>query len=355
MLKASFKKYTLHFKSPGGTSRGVLSEKDSWFLIVRDEAEPGITGIGECSLLKGLSIDDRPDFELKIQQVCKNINNYPGMDLTDYPSIRFGLETALADLQSGGNKLLFKSLFTRGFDSIEINGLVWMGDFEFMKRQIREKIEADYTCIKLKIGAINFDQELDLIKCIRKEYSAKNIGIRVDANGAFSPEKALEKLARLAEYDLHSIEQPIRQGQWDQMAKLCRISPVPIALDEELIGISDKTQKQKLLESIHPQYIILKPGLIGGFKASEEWIELAGQAKTGWWITSALESNIGLNAIAQWAFTLGNKLPQGLGTGQIFTNNFKSPLTISTGKLMYDPSLKWDISKLATRRSPPHI
>ncbi len=354
MLKATYKKYTLNFKKPSGTSRGILTFKDSWFIFICDDANPDVKGIGECGLLKGLSIDDRLDYEDKIIEVCNNIQNfqeYLDKGLKEFPSIRFGLEMALMDLglvgKQGnmGTRVLFPSEFTSGKDSIDINGLVWMGEFDSMKQQIIEKIESGYNCIKLKIGAIDFDQELELIKSIRKEFSANDIEIRVDANGAFSPEEALDKLTRLSAFDLHSIEQPIKQGQWEKMAKLCEKTPLPIALDEELIGAFNLEEKKILIE-IKPQYIILKPSLLGGFKASKEWIELAEKNNIKWWITSALESNIGLNAIAQWTYSLKNEMPQGLGTGQLYNNNFKSPLKITKGKLYFDPTNNWDLNNL---------
>ncbi len=338
---ATYKKHTLIFKRPAGTSRGTLTTKDIWLISVFDDNNPEIKGIGECSPLKGLSIDDMSGYEAKLNEVCKSINDFSKSfhsSLIDFPSIRFGLEMALVNLKTGEKQLYFPSKFTGGEDSIEINGLVWMGSFDFMKQQIIEKINAGFSCIKLKIGAIDFDKEIELLRIIRKEFSAGDIEIRVDANGAFSPETALEKLKILSEYNLHSIEQPIKQGQWDKMAKLCEKTPLPIALDEELIGINDKVIKRKMLQTVKPQFIILKPSLTGGFKASEEWIELAENNGTGWWITSALESNIGLNALAQWTYTFGNKIPQGLGTGQLFTNNFKSSLFIKKGHLWSKPN-----------------
>jgi o-succinylbenzoate synthase len=347
MLKADFKKYTLHFNFPAGTSRGVMQQKDSWFIILTIENDK--TGIGECGLLKGLSVDDRPDYEDKMREVCLEINKSQKFDLQKlvyFPSIRFGLEMAFWDLKSKTKQILFPSDFTEGKDSININGLVWMGEFEFMQKQIREKIENGFKCIKLKIGAIDFEKEMQLIKSIRKEFTEKDIEIRVDANGAFKPDEALDKLKRLAEYDLHSIEQPIKQGQWEEMSKLCETTPFPIALDEELIGVFDMTKKEALLDQIKPQYIILKPSLLGGFAASEEWIKLADERNIGWWVTSALESNIGLSAIAQWAYSLNNKLPQGLGTGQLYTNNFESPLQISNGQLHYCPTISWNLQNL---------
>ncbi len=338
-IKAYSKKYTLKFKRPAGTSRGILTSKDVWIITVYNNST-GQKGIGECSPLWGLSIDRRDSYEQKLAEVCENTGDYDfylEKGLKDYPSIRFGLEMALKNLTAGTEHLYFPSKFTLGQDYIEINGLVWMGEFEFMRKQIVEKIESGFSCIKLKIGAIDFQKEIELIKTIRREFTAEDIEIRVDANGAFTAEKALEKLKILSDYNLHSIEQPIRQGQWTEMAKLCETSPLAIALDEELIGITDTKRKVKMIKTIKPQYIILKPSLLGGFKASEEWIEIAGNNGTKWWITSALESNTGLNAIAQWTYTLGNKMPQGLGTGQLFSNNFYSPLYIEEGKLRFKP------------------
>lgn len=347
-LSAENRKYKLNFKQPAGTSRGVLTSKDSWFIIISDEEIRGIQGIGEAGLLSGLSIDDPLTFEDKINEVCQNINNYSDYlenGLSGFPAIRFALETALTDLNRKGKRVLYPSDFIKGKDSIEINGLIWMGEYRFMRQQIVDKIESGYSCIKLKIGAIGFEDEISLIKSIRKEFSENDIEIRVDANGAFSVESALDRLKTLSDYKLHSIEQPIKQGQWENMAKLCKASPLHIALDEELIGIA-KDKKRKLLEIIKPKYIILKPGLLGGFAQSEEWIDLAEDNNIGWWITSALESNIGLNAIAQWTYTLGNKMPHGLGTGQLYTNNFDSPLGIENGRLHYQFGQKWDLTNL---------
>jgi len=349
MLKAFFNKHTVNFKQPGGTSRGVLTSKNSWFIIIYDDDNPQIKGIGECSILPGLSIDDRPDFEQKIKQVCEDINNWQNWlegELFEFPAIRFGLETAIRDLYVGGNKLLFPSPFTDGEDSIPINGLVWMGDYLTMRKRIIDKIELGYTCIKIKIGAINFEDELNLLRLIRTDFSEKDIEIRLDANGAFSPDEAFQKLVKLSEFAIHSIEQPIKQNQWESMAKLCRTSPIPIALDEELIGIHQRQNIIQMLETISPQYIILKPSLLGGWKQSNIFIEEAENYNIGWWVTSALESNIGLNAIAQWTYNLKNSMPQGLGTGQLFTNNIPSPLNIIDANLFYNTSLKWDTTSL---------
>ncbi|MCD4676011.1 MAG: o-succinylbenzoate synthase [Desulfobacula sp.] len=340
MLRANWKKYILKFKNPAGTSRGVLMDKNSWFIELSDPAHPEIHGIGECGILKGLSFDDTPEFEKKLSEVCKNIDHYieNPEELKKYPSIRFVLETALLDLKSGGNRILFPSNFTKGQDTIPVNGLIWMGDFEFMKKQVVQKIREGYNCIKLKIGALNFEKELELIRFIRNNFKQENPVIRVDANGAFEVNEAQEKLERLSEFNIHSIEQPIKAGQWQEMTRLCKNPPIPIALDEELIPVLERSEKENLLKTIKPQFIILKPGLLGGFKSCEEWISLANKYNTGWWITSALESNIGLNAIAQWTYTLNNPMHQGLGTGQLFTNNLESPLFIESGHLRYNPT-----------------
>jgi o-succinylbenzoate synthase len=343
-MTASYQQYRLQFKQPSGTSRGVLTTKETWFIIINDGTKQGI---GESGVFRGLSIDDRPDFEDKLKWVCKNILN--GLDsllnaLVEFPAIQFGLEMAFLSLKSQDKFTLFPSKFTEGKDTIPINGLVWMGDKQFMMQQIKAKIESGFTCIKMKIGAIDFKTEIELLQSIRQEFSVNDIELRVDANGAFSPSEALEKLKILSELDLHSIEQPIRQGQFQDMARLCELSPLNIALDEELIGVFDITKKEELLQIINPQYIILKPSLIGGFKGSEEWINIAEKQKVKWWITSALESNVGLNAIAQWTYTLGNAMPQGLGTGSLFTNNFMSPLKVKKGTLRHEPKQHWDFN-----------
>ncbi|MGC6430821.1 MAG: o-succinylbenzoate synthase [Jejuia sp.] len=343
-MKAYFEPYSLKFKQASGTSRGVLKTKETWFLIIENN---GKRGVGECGMFKGLSVDDRPDYEKKLQWICDNINlglKVLLLELQQFPSIQFGLEMAFAALESNNGYDLFPSEFTKGEASISINGLIWMGSEEFMKQQIVEKINAGFTCIKMKIGAIDFQTEIDLLKSIRNEFSPTDIELRVDANGAFKPKDALEKLKILSDLDLHSIEQPIKQGQTEAMAELCEFTTLPIALDEELIGVFDVTEKQRLLQTIRPQYIILKPTLVGGFNGSDEWIEAAAKTNIGWWITSALESNIGLNAIAQYTFTKNNPLPQGLGTGSLFTNNFDSPLSVESGYLKYDKTKHWNFN-----------
>lgn len=348
-MKAYFIKHRLQFKVPATTSRGVLQGKNSWFIILTDKEKPTRFGIGECSIIPGLSVDDRPDFEQKIQEVLADVDNYSfwlDQGLTDFPAIRFGLETALMDFKQGGSRVLFPSKFTEGMDHIPINGLIWMGHFEQMRHQIIDKIEQGFRCVKLKIGAIDFDQELQLLAMIRKEFTEKELELRVDANGAFKPEEAMEKLNKLARFHIHSIEQPIRQGQWEQMAGLCSRTPFPIALDEELIGLSNQHRITEMLEVINPQYIILKPSLLGGFTPCQRIIEAAEKRHIAWWLTSALESNIGLNAMAQWTYTLHNPMPQGLGTGQLFTNNIPSPLEVRNAALTYQTQGSWNLNEL---------
>ncbi|MDG1330689.1 MAG: o-succinylbenzoate synthase [Crocinitomicaceae bacterium] len=330
-MKARFNKRTFHFKRPSGTSRGVLTEKHAWFIEVWEESNPDIVGIGECSIIPGLSPDfvDFENYEAKVAETCSNLN----LDLSDWPSIKFGLETALLDLKNGGKGVVFQNDFSTGSRSIPINGLIWMGEPEFMQEQIEEKLKQGFETIKLKIGAIDFDSEIELLKSIRNRYSKDEITLRVDANGAFSPSEALEKLQRLSELDIHSIEQPIKQGQFNEMKKLCSETPLDIALDEELIGVNKTEDKIELLDVIRPQYIILKPSLHGGIEGTKEWISLAEERNIPWWITSALESNIGLNAICQLTAEYSNQLPQGLGTGSLYTDNVPSHLQVQKGTI----------------------
>lgn len=342
MITAYYKKYTLNFKRPSGTSRGILTQKETYFLILTNGQK---SGIGECGLLKTLSVDDRSDYEAKLHWVCEHIHLGESAllsELVEFPSIQFGVEQAFRSLESDKWHELFPSAFTKGTEKIAINGLIWMGTPEFMKLQIKEKIEQGFQCIKMKIGAIDFQEEYRILKTLRSEFSASDIEIRVDANGAFAPIDALEKLKQLADLELHSIEQPIRAGQTDAMASLCEQTPLPIALDEELIGVFGEQKRAELLEVIRPQYIILKPSLVGGYKNSEQWISIAEKQQIGWWITSALESNIGLNAIAQWTFTLNNPMPQGLGTGSLYTNNINASLRVEKGFLSIDPAVFWE-------------
>jgi o-succinylbenzoate synthase len=343
-LKATYHKYILEFKRPSGTSRGVMDQKETWFIILEDG---GKKGIGECGILRGLSIDDRPDYEAKLAWTCANIHlgeNQLWEALIAFPSIQFGVEMAFRSLESENPFLLFPSEFTQGKKSILINGLVWMGEELFMKQQIEEKLAEGFRCIKLKIGAIDFDTELKLLGYIRQYFTPDQVEIRVDANGAFSLDLALNKINQLSGFKIHSIEQPIQKNNTDSMAELCKSTPIPIALDEELIGVFTQEEKEQLLQRIMPQYIILKPSFIGGFRGTKEWILLAEKYKIGWWITSALESNVGLNAIAQWTFLQQNLMPQGLGTGALYTNNFDSPLDVSEGQLWYKQTQDWNLN-----------
>ena len=358
-LRVSYLKYTLQFTFEAGTSRGTLTQKDSYFLRLVDSDQPDVVGYGECGPLSGLSLDDIPDFDDRLNDYC-NYFNQLDLQLFDWnvtvilnqlisqqhPSILFGFETAMHDFLSGGQRLIRDNEFVHGRRAIPINGLVWMGSFDAMREQIDQKIAAGYTTIKLKIGAIDFERECELLAYIRTRYSPDRITLRVDANGAFRPDEAMMKLERLADYHLHSIEQPVAAGQTDLMADLCRHTPLPIALDEELIGHMEYVDKFRLLKKIQPQFIILKPTLLGGLRHCDEWIELANRLSVGWWITSALESNIGLNAVAQYAAQFKNLLPQGLGTGQLYHNNIDSPLQIDGGTLRYDPATPWHLNGL---------
>jgi o-succinylbenzoate synthase len=340
-VKATYHKYILNFKKPSGTSRGVLTQKETWFIVLDYN---GKKGIGECGLLRGLSCDDRPDYEEKLQWTCDYI--HLGKDklweeLLEFPSIQFGVEMAFKSLESQNPFLLFPSKFTSGEKSITINGLVWMGDEAYMKEQIEDKITQGFRCVKLKIGAIDFDQELELLRFIRANFDENTIEIRVDANGAFSLNEALIKINQLAGFKLHSIEQPIQKNNTDTMSVLCKSTPIPICLDEELIGVFSKEEKQLLLQKIMPQFIILKPSFVGGFRGTLEWIAIAEQLNIGWWITSALESNVGLNAIAQFTFLQNNTMPQGLGTGSLYANNFDCPLEVLNGRLWYQNKKNW--------------
>ena len=330
-------KHILNFKQPSGTSRGVLTSKETFFLVIEQEDKKGI---GECNLFRGLSADDVPNYEAKLQWVEQHLHLGEKAlleELKTFPSIQFGVEQAFRSVVAPQWYELFPSNFTKGKDAIPINGLIWMGSPDFMKAQIKEKLAQGFRCIKMKIGAIDFEEEYRILKALRNEFSANDIEIRVDANGVFQASEALRFLERLATLQLHSIEQPIRAGQWEAMAELCEQTPLPIALDEELIGIFTREEKQRLLREIQPQYIILKPSLIGGYRGSEEWITLAETLGIGWWVTSALESNIGLNAIAQWTYTLRNPMPQGLGTGTLYTNNIPFPLYVENGHLGFNP------------------
>ena len=337
MYSYSLEKHELKFKVPAKTSRNVFTTRGI-FLITLRNTQAGQQGIGEASPLSLLSVDDVPDYQVvlekKLQKFCE-VGSLDSLSLDSYPSIRFGIETALLNMSADNEGVIFNSDFTARKKSIPINGLVWMNDSAKMYDEAIQKIQAGFDVIKIKVGALDFDEECRLLESIRKQFSAFKITLRVDANGAFSPNDALEKLNELKRFDLHSIEQPIASGQWDWMQKICAESPIDIALDEELIGLNVHEEANKMIKYIHPKYLILKPNLIGGLSISDEWIKWAHKHNLGWWATSALESNVGLNAIAQWVSTYQNPLHQGLGTGSLFTNNFSSRLKIERGQMQY--------------------
>jgi len=342
---ASYAIHDLQFKKPAKTSRNTLETKRLYLLQVQNK--DGQIGYGEISPFEGLSMDDRPNFDSKLNETIALINDgadLESLDLETWPSIAFGYDTAIRDLANGGKRMFFDGPFAEGKSSIEINGLVWMASKEEMLKQVEEKITQGFRCIKMKIGALDFDEECRMLEAIRKTYSAFQIELRVDANGAFPVSDAFSMLKDLNRFDLHSIEQPIRQGQWEEMAELCAKSPLDIALDEELLGINASMDGARMLKTISPKYLIIKPGLLGAFKVSTEWIKQAHAQNTAWWITSALESNLGLAAIAQFTSNYRNPLPQGLGTGQLYTNNFPSPLRIQQGRLDQNGSDAWNFN-----------
>lgn len=336
MYQIELSSRTLHFIQPAGTSRGVYTTRQSYYVTLSDDNVPGIVGIGECATLPDLSCDAIPpkEYERILKGFCDDLCQSGKIDkeaMRPYPSMLFGLETAKRQLDNGGGIDLFNTPFGRGEEGITINGLIWMGTFDEMFQRLEAKLKAGFHCVKLKIGAIDFEKELRLIQHIRQHFSRKEVELRVDANGGFTPDNAMQRLEALAKYDIHSIEQPIRQHQWKEMVRLCKNSPLPIALDEELIGVNDLTEKNRLLDTIQPQYIILKPSLHGGISGTREWIKLAKERGIGSWMTSALESNIGLNAIAQLTADIYGPhitMAQGLGTGQLFSDNIPMPLEI---------------------------
>ncbi len=343
MIEARIHSRLLKFDRPRGTSRGWLDDKPAYYIALKD-LDSGYIALGECGLLPKLSIDDRPDFRQKLDEVAAAITDGLSIpNLSEWPAIRFAVEMAFAELKSRSKATIIANTFSGKGEGIEINGLVWMGNKDEMRAEIDQKIRAGYTCIKLKIGAIDFGEELALIGYIRKLYRATDLAIRVDANGAFSAKDAPRRLAELARLNVESIEQPIRQGQWEAMAALCADSPLAIALDEELITAQTLSQKRALISEIKPQALVMKPSLLGGFAACDEWISIADAHGAYWWITSALESNVGLNAIAQYTSSKNPSLPQGLGTGMLYTNNIGSPLEIRSNHLYYNRELNWEI------------
>lgn len=365
MFRIEIIPYTLRFKKPAGTSRGVYRNHPVWYVVFQDMDDPSHWGLGECAPLHDLSPDYNENYEKTLADFCTITEERQSIDyerLRRHPSILFGLETAMRhyELNSPGDSLvktteapfqpwcvpLWETPFSRGESGIPINGLIWMGEYTDMRQQAESLLERGFRCIKLKIGAIDFKQELKLLRFIRNQRPAQELNIRVDANGAFTRDEAPEKLRRLAELEIHSIEQPIKAGQWQEMAEICASAPLSIALDEELIGIHDPIEKKNLLDTIQPQFIILKPTLHGGIIGCEEWIQMAEERGIGWWITSALESNVGLNSIAQWCATYENLLPQGLGTGSLYTNNIPFPLEIRGDQLWFNPSAEFPNKQL---------
>jgi O-succinylbenzoate synthase len=353
MLTLTYQRRALHFNFPARTSRGALTEHVAYYVALRTAAEPALVGWGEAAPLAGLSPEYGLGFEAAVQVFCQQFNQagYSALSVAqaaalvpaELPSLRFALETAVLDLHSGGQHQLYANAFSQGQAGLPINGLVWMGDAAFMREQIRQKLTAGYACLKVKIGSLDWDTELALLAEIRAEASPAQLVLRVDANGAFAPTEALAKLTQLAQFGIHSIEQPIRAGQWAALAQLCRESPVPVALDEELIGLTDPARQEELLDTVRPPYLVLKPTLLGGHAATRRWIALAEARGIGWWVTSALESNIGLNAVAQLTgeYAVGD-FAQGLGTGQLYDNNLAAPLSIQAGALHYNPAGRWE-------------
>ncbi|KAA9346035.1 o-succinylbenzoate synthase [Adhaeribacter soli] len=354
-FQLQYHRHDLQFKFAARTSRGSLTTHTVYYLKLSNSDEPGIFCYGEAAPLAGLSVDHRPDFENRLAALCRTFNTqnltlpeavetwFAHQDLVTWPALKFAFETAWLDYKNGGRKMLFDTGFSRGETGIPINGLIWMGDEAFMQEQIEQKLNQGFDCLKLKIGGLDFQTELRILKSIREVANQDKLTIRLDANGAFKPEEALEKLEKLAAYHIHSIEQPIKPNQPFAMRNICAKSPIPVALDEELIGVALPAKRRGLLQYIQPQYIILKPTLVGGLSDCRKWISLAEKMDIGWWITSALESNIGLNAIAQFTSTFENPIPQGLGTGQLYHNNIPSPLVIEQGKLFYKTGGAWDI------------
>ncbi len=349
MIRAFWKEITLTPKFALGTSKGPINARTVWYLIAWHSERPEVKGIGEAALFPGHSKEFPADVKLKLTELCADTSNWRERlttDLVDVPSVRFAVEQCLKDLDASGGKVFFPSAFTLGKQGIPINGLVWMGDRSTMQQRIREQIDKGFTTVKMKIGAIGIDDELALLKNIRAEFSAKDITLRVDANGAFDARTAPEVLKRLANLEVESIEQPLPPGLYEMMEELCATTPVPIALDEDLIGLNTRDAKVDLLETVKPQHIVIKPSLVGGWAAGEEWIGLAQSRGIGWWITSALESNIGLSAVAQWAGTLNVERAQGLGTGALYSDNIRAPLAVYRGELFYRPEQEWELSRI---------
>ncbi len=359
-LRSAYCKQVFQFNFQARTSRGAMRERSSWFVKLWDDAKPEVFGLGECAPLPGLSIDDVPDYEARLKDALLQLQLTIGNEelakdngqswITDlispqYPSMIFGLETALLDLKNGGKQTIFNNDFQTG-KKLPINGLIWMADMDLMLQQIAIKIHDGFRCIKMKVGGLNFEKECDILHYVRKKYFRDDITIRLDANGAFKVDDCLYKLKELSKFNIHSIEQPIKQGQRELLREISAQSPIPIAIDEELIGVHGYEQKRALLQEVSVPYLILKPSLHGGLNSCMEWIELAHEMKMGWWITSALESNIGLNAICQFTAQYPTTTPQGLGTGQLYDNNIPSPLQVKEGFISKSPLQDWDLSSL---------
>lgn len=345
-MKAAFASYILNFKVPGGTSRGVLKEKQSYFIVINDQNR---IGLGEVGILRGLSCDDQPGFEEQLKWTCENISlGLEKLYLQNkaFPSIQFALEQAFSHLENGFEH--YPSKFTKGHDFQSINGLIWMGDEEFMREQVELRLAEGFKTLKMKVGAIGWEQEKDILTSLRRNFNPDQLELRVDANGAFELEEAVEVSAFLSDISVHSMEQPLKAGRNKELALAAQRMHLPIALDESLIGLYEMKDRAALLDEVQPQYIILKPSFIGGWRGSDEWITLAEERGIGWWATSALESNIGLNAIAQWAYTKSNPIPQGLGTGSLYTNNIAGPYRVEGGRfqLVSDLQKGWDLSPL---------
>ena len=348
MIHATWKELTLTPRFPLGTSKGVIKARTVWYLIAWDAERPQVRGIGEAALFPGHSKEFPADVRTKLLELCSDTSNWGQRlhdDLMQVPSVRFAVEQCLRDLQASGSKILFPSEFTLGHAGLPINGLVWMGDMATMRERIKTQIDGGSRCVKMKIGGIGIADELQLLADVRREFNAKELTLRVDANGAFTNGNVMPVLERLAALEVESIEQPVSPGLYEVMAELCATSPLPVALDEDLIGISTPEGKKDLLDHVKPQYIVIKPSMVGGWAAAQEWIDLAQERGIGWWITSALESSIGLNAIAQWTATLGVTIPQGLGTGSVYSDNVPSPLSVSAGELKYRPEIPWNLER----------
>ena len=345
-LRAAWTRRTLHFSFTARTSRETMTLRPTWYIKLWDSETPGVYGIGECAHFAGLSAEPTDGFETKLNDLCHSLNHGRHVDISRWSSLKMGLECALLDLENGGQRILFPGDFVENRSEVVINGLVWMGSADEMLARIDSKLSQGFRCLKMKIGGVRFNDELRLLDHIRMSFPPDKLTLRLDANGAFTPENAMEHLDRLANFDIHSIEQPIRAGQLDKMSYLCENSPIPIALDEELIGVHDISEMRRLLYFTSPQYIVLKPTLCGGLSGADMWIHVAKEKNIGWWITSALESNIGLNAIAQWTAALSPDMPQGLGTGMLYIDNIASPLYLDRDTLHYNPDIKWHMPQM---------